>query len=169
MESAIRRPWGRCAWTWPTASTRRLLMVCRALINSCFLGAPRVTCKASATFSFSSRLGRLSDMRRKMYLAFLAAFVLPPMWGVAAVIDRVALVINNKVITEGEVLDELRVTEFLNNEPLDLGPTARRAAGDRLVDQELLRNEMNLTGYAQPPAADADTLLKNFRDQHYPS
>ena len=65
------------------------------------------------------------------------------------------------------MLDDLRLTEFLNNEPLDLGPAARRAAGERLVDQELIRRELESTGYAKPSAADADQALRQFREQRF--
>ena len=87
----------------------------------------------------------------------------------AGVVDRIALVIDKKVITESEVVDELRLTQFLNGQPLDLGPTARRAAADRLVDQELIRRELELSHYNQPSAAESDALLRKFRDQHFHS
>ena len=47
----------------------------------------------------------------------VSAVVLCCLTCVAAVVDRVAVVIDKKVITESEVLDELRLTEFLNNQP----------------------------------------------------
>jgi hypothetical protein len=86
----------------------------------------------------------------------------------AAVIDRVAVVVGNAVITETEVLREVRLTEFMNGQPLDLGPAARKAAAERLVDQQLIRNEMTNGAYPMPDEADADRMLRNFRQQHYP-
>ena len=53
----------------------------------------------------------------------------------AAVVDRVAIVVGTKAITETELIEEVRLTQFLNGQPLDLGVAARRAAGDRLVDK----------------------------------
>jgi hypothetical protein len=85
----------------------------------------------------------------------------------AGVVDRVAIVIDKTVITESEVLDELRLTAFLNNQPLDVSPAARRAAGERLVDQELIRREMRIGGYSQPSSADADALLRGFNQEHF--
>jgi hypothetical protein len=87
--------------------------------------------------------------------------------GFAAVVDRVALVIDKKVITESEVLDQLRLTDLLNNQPLDLGPEARRAAAERLVDQEFIRREMELSRFSQPSASDADALLGKFRQERF--
>jgi len=95
--------------------------------------------------------------------------LLIPLAASAAVIDRVAVVVGSTVITESEVLDAVRLTEFVNGEALDLGPRARRAAAERLVDQQLIRNEMELGRYTPPPASDADRLLGTFRQQRFPS
>ena len=61
--------------------------------------------------------------------------------------DRVAVVVGNQVITESEVFQEVRLTAFLNRQPLDLSAAARREAAERLVDQQLIRNEMQIGGY----------------------
>jgi hypothetical protein len=87
----------------------------------------------------------------------------------AGVIDRVAVTVGNQVITESEVNDEVRLTQFLNQQPLDLGPKQRRAAAERLVDQQLIRNEMRVGGFANPSADEADSMLRNFRQEHYAS
>ena len=87
----------------------------------------------------------------------------------AAVVDRVAVVVGNHVITESEVQAELRLTAFLNNEPLDLSGKARREAAERLVDQELIRNEMKVGQYPQPTDADVDKTLRQFRSERYSS
>jgi hypothetical protein len=93
--------------------------------------------------------------------------LLLPCW--ASVVDRVAVVIDKKVITESEVVDELRLTEFLNNQPLDLSPAARRTAAEHLVDQEMIHRDMVNSGYSQPSPAEADALLRKFRQEHYGS
>jgi hypothetical protein len=96
---------------------------------------------------------------------FIFAVLLPA--GFAGVIDRVAVVIDKQVITESEVLENLRLTDFLNNQPLDLGPAARRADAERMVDQELLRKELDNSGFVKPPGSQADVLLRNFRHQRF--
>jgi hypothetical protein len=87
----------------------------------------------------------------------------------AGVVDRVAIVIDKTIVTESEVLDELQLTAFLNDQALDTGPAARRAAADRLVDQELIRREFELSGFARPPASEADALLLKFRQARFHS
>jgi hypothetical protein len=91
------------------------------------------------------------------------------MVSLAAVVDRVAVVVGDQVITETELLEEVRVTEFLNGEALDVGPDQRRAAGERLVDQQLIRRDMEIGGYAQPAPEEAGKMLAGFRKERYPS
>jgi hypothetical protein len=85
------------------------------------------------------------------------------------VIDRVAVVVGNQVITDTEVRTELRLTQFFNGQPVDLSAAARRQAAERLVDQHLIKGEMQIGGYKAPSGSEADTLLRQFRQQNYPS
>jgi hypothetical protein len=103
-------------------------------------------------------------MRRQALLAiaFTGAAV------AAGVIDRVAVVVGTQVITESEVLLEVRLTEFFNGQPLDLGADQRKAAAERLVDQQLIRNEMQIGGYPTPVESEGDAVLRKFRQDNYP-
>jgi hypothetical protein len=87
----------------------------------------------------------------------------------AAVVDRIAVVIDKNVITESEVLLELRLAAFMNSDPLQFGPEQRREAAERLVDQYLIRKEMVMGGYNTPSDSDVETLLRTVRQQHYPT
>ena len=108
-------------------------------------------------------------MRLNFYLRLPSALLLLLPICSAAVVDRVAIVIGKSVVTESEVLDDLRLTEFIDNEPLDLGPAARRTAAEHLVDQDLIRRELEMSGYSKPPASEADTLLRKFRQDRFHS
>jgi hypothetical protein len=85
------------------------------------------------------------------------------------VIDRVAVVVGRQVITESEVILEARLTAFFNGQPLDLGAGSRRAAAERLVDQQFIRNEMQVGGYPMLPDAEGEALLRKYRQDSYPS
>jgi hypothetical protein len=85
-----------------------------------------------------------------------------------AIVDRVAVVVGNDVITESEVLDEVRLTEFQNGKPLDLSSSERRAAAERLVDQQLIRHEMEIAQFPQPAPSEAGALVSAFR-QRFPT
>jgi len=101
---------------------------------------------------------------RPLLLSALLATVLQ-----AGIIDRVAVVVGKTVITESEVMQELRLTAFMNQKPLDPSPEQRRAASERLVDQALLRDEMEIGEYQPPSEAEADALLRRFRQDKFPS
>ena len=89
--------------------------------------------------------------------------------GAQGVIDRVAVVVGKQVITDTEVRTEVRLTQFLNGEPLDLSGKARREAAERLVDQQLVRAEMQIGGYQLPAQEEGDALLQRFRQQNHPN
>jgi hypothetical protein len=73
----------------------------------------------------------------------------------AAIVDRVAITVGNKVITESEIDLRIRLTAFENDEKPDLGPAARRQAAQRLIDQKLVEREMDVGRYPRvvPQAA----------------
>jgi hypothetical protein len=85
------------------------------------------------------------------------------------VIDRVAVVVGNEVITESEVILEARLTAFFNGQPLDLSAAQRKAAAERLVDQLLIRNEMQIGGYPMPAESDGNAALRKYRQDNYSS
>jgi hypothetical protein len=115
----------------------------------------------------ASAPGRESTPSRFHVMGFaVVAFLLP---GHAAVVDRVAVVVGNQVFTESEVDEEVRLTEFLNQQPLDRSPEQRRAAAERLVDQQLLRNEMQISAFPARSPASADALVREFQRERYGS
>ncbi len=81
----------------------------------------------------------------------------------AEIIDRVAVVVGNGVITESEVLREIRLTAFLNGEPMDFSAAARRKAADRLVERRLIRTESNVSLYAPPEADAIEQMVKDVQ------
>jgi hypothetical protein len=65
----------------------------------------------------------------------------------AEVIDRVAVTVANSVITETEILRQIRITALLNGEQPDLSVNGRRQMAERLVEQTIIRRELNVTRY----------------------
>lgn len=100
-------------------------------------------------------------MRALLFLLSLVAL------HAAVVIDRVAVVVGKHVIKSSDIERDLRVTSFLNSEPLSLTPQARRKAADRLVDQALLRDEIVTGQYRRASDADAQAMLKQIRQDRF--
>ncbi len=87
--------------------------------------------------------------------------------GAAELLDRIAVTVGNDVITEGDVYDEIRVTSFLNGTWPDLSLAAKRQAADRLVDQGLVRREMNLSREPPPAPQDAEKVIDELKQKRF--
>lgn len=79
------------------------------------------------------------------------------------VIDRIAVIFGKHVVKLSDIDRDLRVTAFLNGQPLVENAEARRKAADRLIDQQIIRDELATGGYSRPTDADADTMLRQVR------
>jgi len=80
----------------------------------------------------------------------------------AEVLDRVAVTIGTQVITQSEINEELRMSAFLNNEPVQWTGKAKRDAADRLIEQKLVLREMEIGRYAGGSPAEADAMLQKL-------
>ena len=101
-----------------------------------------------------------------MRLAALLLFAIS-CCGRAVVLDRIAVVVGKYVIKTSDIDRDLRLTEFLNQEPLNLSAAARKQSADRLVDQELIRAEISANGYSRATDSDADALLHQIEHDRF--
>ena len=85
----------------------------------------------------------------------------------AEIIDRIAVTVGKHAIKLSDIDRDLRVTSFLNREPLDLSSNARRAAAERLIDQALISDEIEEGGYARPGDSDVEALLNRIRQERF--
>jgi parvulin-like peptidyl-prolyl isomerase len=83
----------------------------------------------------------------------------------ATIIDRIAIAVGKQIITELAIDEELRVTAFLNGAPASRDLNARRAAADRLIEQLLVRHEMELSRYPLPEESEVNAYLEQVRSQ----
>jgi hypothetical protein len=84
----------------------------------------------------------------------------------AEILDRIAVSVGNQVITERDVLRDLRVTAFLNHQPVVIGGDEKRSAADRLVDQLLILQEAALTHVTLSTDDDARKMLDDVKTQY---
>jgi hypothetical protein len=83
----------------------------------------------------------------------------------AEVIDRLAVTVDNQPIAQSRVLAELRLTAFLNGERPEITAASKRQAADRLVEQTLIRREMQLTQYPGPEPSEIEALMESVEKQ----
>jgi hypothetical protein len=84
----------------------------------------------------------------------------------AAIIDRVAVSVGNSAITESELERQLRTTAFQNRQKLEFTPEAKRRVANRLVEQKLVKRELELSRYAFPSEADMKPLLDEVKSNY---
>jgi hypothetical protein len=86
----------------------------------------------------------------------------------AEIIDRIAISADDQVITESQIENDVRLTAFLNGEQPDLSAAGKKKAADRLIEQALVRREMEFSRYPLPPRTDADSSLAEIK-MRYPN
>lgn len=95
----------------------------------------------------------------------VALGILIALGGSAEIIDRVAVIVGERVITESEILRQVRITALLNGQKPEFGPESRRETADRLVEQTLIRKELESSRFMPSPAAAkeiTDQVTKRF-------
>jgi hypothetical protein len=85
----------------------------------------------------------------------------------AVIIDRIAIIVGNSIVKDSDIDRDLRVTAFLNGQPLDLGDAARKKAADRLIDQVFIRREIRIGDYATATLQEADQQLDDLKKQRF--
>jgi len=101
--------------------------------------------------------------------ARLASLAIAATLASAAIIDRIAVTVGKSVITASEIDREILVTAFLNGQTPDATPAGRRAAAERMVEQTLVRRELESNRYPTPQPAEIEPALAAFRQHYYPA
>jgi len=87
----------------------------------------------------------------------------------SAIVDRTAVTVGNRVITESEILRRIRLQAFQAGEFPVINDKTRREAAQRLIDLKLVEREMELGHYATTPPERAKTLVDAFTAEHFQS
>lgn len=87
----------------------------------------------------------------------------------AVILDRIAIVVNSRVIKDSDIDRDIRITDFLNGQPLSFDADARKKSAHRLTDQALIRREVELGSYPQAKPGQVDTFLDKIKKQRFGS
>jgi hypothetical protein len=105
-------------------------------------------------------------------IALLALAVLVPVLSLppgscAQVIDRIVAKVNGRIILQSDWDEALSYEALLNGRPLDqFTSDDRRAVLDRLIDQELLREQMKGGDFQHASSAEAGARVAEARKQY---
>lgn len=99
----------------------------------------------------------------------LTLLALAPSLVPAVIIDRIAIVVGNSIVKDSDISRDLRVTSFLNGDPLNLSEQARKVAASRLIDQIFIRKEIELGDYPVATPEQADRELDRLVQERFKS
>ena len=103
---------------------------------------------------------------RIIYMMMVGALASGALSAADVILDRIAVTVGKQVITEGEVVRDLRVAAFLDQQPVELSGAEKRKAADRLVDQLLIQQEIVFSRIPLPVEEDAARMLAQVRSQY---
>ena len=87
----------------------------------------------------------------------------------AEIIDRIAVSVGNRVITESDLDREIRVTAFLNGVQPDFSPAGKRATAHAHGGAGAHPAELETSRYPVPSAAEVAPVLEEFKKEHFPN
>jgi len=90
----------------------------------------------------------------------------------AETLDRIAVTVGRHVISQHDILQDLRIAAFIDGKAPDFSVDQKRKAAERLVDQYLVLQDATETRVPPPPDADVAGLLTPIKarytsDQEY--
>jgi hypothetical protein len=104
--------------------------------------------------------------QRFLFRAVVLVLALP---GAAEIIDRIAVTVGTKVITESMVMEQIRLAAFYDDKEPDFSPASKRKAADTLISQTLLVQEMDDTRYPEPAMSEVLQYLKDIIMPRFPN
>lgn len=85
----------------------------------------------------------------------------------AEIIDRIAASVGNRVITTSDLDREIRVSALLNGVAPDFSPTVKHDTLERLIEQKLIRNELESARYPSPTDAEVEPEFVAFKKKFF--
>ena len=102
-------------------------------------------------------------------IVFVGCCLAPPCAGAGTVVDRIVATVNGQIILQSDWDDAVRYQALVDNRPLDaITAEERKAALDHLIDQELLKEQINAADLRHPTDEEISRQIGEIRKQ-YPS
>jgi hypothetical protein len=81
-------------------------------------------------------------------------------------LDRIAVTVGRHVISERDILQDIRIAAFIDGKPAEVNGEQKRRAADRLIDQYLVLEDAASTRASLPTAADAASILAPIKARY---
>ncbi|HMK31954.1 MAG TPA: SurA N-terminal domain-containing protein [Terriglobales bacterium] len=103
---------------------------------------------------------------RRLFQLTVASLAVLGLCHAGEVLDRIVAVVNNRPIFQSQLEEALRFEALQDGKsPDQLSAGERKAELDRLIDQELIRQQMRDYGVAAPPEAEVQKQVEEVRKQ----
>jgi len=111
---------------------------------------------------------RNGGTRRAVWLPAAVALLVPATGLRSETIDRIAVSVGNRVITTSDLDRQTRISAFLSGAKPLRSAAARRAMAERMVEQTLIRRELETTSHPVPLAAEVEPEFQAFLARLHP-
>ena len=105
---------------------------------------------------------------RRGFLVAILVLCLAAICVRADTLDRIAVTVGPHVISEHDILQDMRISAFIDGKTPVFSADQKRKAAERLVDQYLVLEDATETRVPPPPAAEVAVLLTPIKAR-YPS
>jgi parvulin-like peptidyl-prolyl isomerase len=106
-------------------------------------------------------------MAKKLLYSGLAILLASTCASAGTIIDRIVATVNGQIILQSDWDQAVSYEAFVNGRAAgQVSPQDRKAALDRLIDQELIRQQLHAEDFQHPSAADIDRRVQEIRKQH---
>ena len=85
----------------------------------------------------------------------------------AEIVDRVSVVVGTRIIKQSDIARDIRVVSFLNQTPPDFSARSRKEAASRLIDQLLIRQDIQSNGGAPAALGGMEELLMQIKKDRF--
>jgi hypothetical protein len=111
-------------------------------------------------------------MNQRLRVTIPIALALAAICAPGETLDRIAVTVGRHVISERDILQDLRISAFIDGKSPDFGGDQKRTAADRLIDQYLVLEDAAATRVPLPSAAEVTGMLAPIKaryasDQEY--
>jgi hypothetical protein len=101
--------------------------------------------------------------------AIFSLILLAPFLAQTELLDQIAVVVDKSIIKDSDIERDIRLMQFLNSEPLHIEQEERRKAAGKLIDQILLREEIQTAGYSEATGQDVSSQIATLENTRFHS
>jgi hypothetical protein len=95
--------------------------------------------------------------------AYFFAFVVCMASASGEIVDRISVIIDGHIIKHSDIIKDIRLTDLLNHDTPTFSTSEQKKALARLLDQALIRKELQAGLYSNPEPSEVDALLQQLR------